>query len=253
MSMELMVKAMNIKVGNPLRKLVLLKLADNASDHGECWPSHGHIATQCEMSKTSVRNHIRDLVKAGLVKKIERRKSANESASNLYVLTLEGIAGDDTGVCQEMTGGIAGDDTGVCQEMTPEPVTLEPVIESIKSKQKKKAAKRKFETPVLVDVEVYASSRGRSDLAKKFFDYYDAGDWMDAKGNQVKNWKQKFITWENSNPNHQGKCYGTGNQQSGAVGRNESESQRRSRLNREHTAQQKANGFNGSRSTSDHF
>lgn len=32
MSMELMVQAMKVKVGNPLRKLVLLKLADNASD-----------------------------------------------------------------------------------------------------------------------------------------------------------------------------------------------------------------------------
>ncbi|CAH1473180.1 Uncharacterised protein [Klebsiella quasipneumoniae] len=34
MSMDLMVQAMKIKVGNPLRKLVLLKLADNASDLG---------------------------------------------------------------------------------------------------------------------------------------------------------------------------------------------------------------------------
>ena len=30
MSMLLMAKAMSIKVGNPLRKLVLIKLADNA-------------------------------------------------------------------------------------------------------------------------------------------------------------------------------------------------------------------------------
>ncbi|HIA8111342.1 TPA: helix-turn-helix domain-containing protein, partial [Escherichia coli] len=36
MSMSLMAKAMNIKVGNPLRKLVLIKLADNANDNGEC-------------------------------------------------------------------------------------------------------------------------------------------------------------------------------------------------------------------------
>ena len=34
MSMELMVKAMKIRVGNPLRKLVLIKLADNASEQG---------------------------------------------------------------------------------------------------------------------------------------------------------------------------------------------------------------------------
>ncbi|ECG5516286.1 helix-turn-helix domain-containing protein, partial [Salmonella enterica subsp. enterica] len=44
MSMNLMAKAMSIKVGNPLRKLVLIKLADNANDEGECWPSYQHIA-----------------------------------------------------------------------------------------------------------------------------------------------------------------------------------------------------------------
>jgi hypothetical protein len=34
------------KVGNSLRKLVLIKLADNANDKGECWPSYQHIADQ---------------------------------------------------------------------------------------------------------------------------------------------------------------------------------------------------------------
>lgn len=50
MSMELMVKAMKIRVGNPLRKLVLIKLADNASDQGECWPSYpGRLLTRCRL------------------------------------------------------------------------------------------------------------------------------------------------------------------------------------------------------------
>ena len=35
MSMSLMAKAMQIKLGNPIKKLVLLKLADNANDAGE--------------------------------------------------------------------------------------------------------------------------------------------------------------------------------------------------------------------------
>lgn len=69
MSMELMVKAMKIRVGNPLRKLVLIKLADNASDQGECWPSYQHIADQCEISKRLVMNHIAALCESGLVKK----------------------------------------------------------------------------------------------------------------------------------------------------------------------------------------
>ena len=38
MSMELMVKAMKTKVGNPLRKLVLIKLADNANRIGDTTP-----------------------------------------------------------------------------------------------------------------------------------------------------------------------------------------------------------------------
>jgi len=90
MSMEMMVRAMKIKVGNPLRKLVLLKLADNASDQGECWPSVPYIAEQCEISERSVQNHIRQLVKDGLVR-IEKRLAENGlNRSNVYHITLSG-------------------------------------------------------------------------------------------------------------------------------------------------------------------
>ncbi|MBS0054442.1 helix-turn-helix domain-containing protein [Yersinia sp. Marseille-Q3913] len=88
MSMNLMARAMNIKVGNPLRKLVLIKLADNANDQGECWPSVPYIADQCEISERSVQNHIQELVKSGLVR-IEERKSDNGlNRSNVYHLRL---------------------------------------------------------------------------------------------------------------------------------------------------------------------
>ncbi|ELM0495117.1 helix-turn-helix domain-containing protein [Salmonella enterica] len=107
MSMMLMVKAMQIKVGNPLRKLVLLKLADNASDQGECWPSYQYIADQCEISKRSVMNHIDELCKSGLLKKVFR-KGPKGNATNVYILTIPG-AGDSLGVVQEIHQGSAGD------------------------------------------------------------------------------------------------------------------------------------------------
>ena len=72
MSMELMVRAMKTKVGNPLRKLVLIKLADNASDQGECWPSYQHVADQCEIDRSTVRKHIKQLEAQGLLR-IENR------------------------------------------------------------------------------------------------------------------------------------------------------------------------------------
>lgn len=96
MSMELMVKAMKTKVGNPLRKLVLVKLADNASDQGECWPSYQHIADQCEISRTTVKVHVRELEKAGFLRREYRRKG-ELNQSNLFHLDLGGGASDAPG------------------------------------------------------------------------------------------------------------------------------------------------------------
>ncbi|HHF3795867.1 TPA: helix-turn-helix domain-containing protein [Haemophilus influenzae] len=88
MSMRLMVQAMNCKVGNPARKLVLLKLADNANDDGICFPSYQYIADKCEMTRRSAISHIEYLIKMGLVSKKER-KNKDGSISNLYFLHLE--------------------------------------------------------------------------------------------------------------------------------------------------------------------
>ncbi|MBH3471679.1 helix-turn-helix domain-containing protein [Pseudomonas putida] len=112
MSMELMVKAMKTKVGNPLRKLVLIKLADNASDQGECWPSYQHIADQCEIARSTVKTHIRELEKAGLVRR-EFRRNGELNQSNLFHLNLwggaaaapGGGAGENLGGAAENPGG----------------------------------------------------------------------------------------------------------------------------------------------------
>lgn len=111
MSMLLMVKAMQTKVGNPLRKLVLIKLADNANDLGECWPSYQHIADQCEIGRSTVRKHIKELEKQGLLR-IENRAGPKGNTSNLYRLTL------DTPVAPRDTGGVAPNSTPVAPDST---------------------------------------------------------------------------------------------------------------------------------------
>lgn len=122
MSMTLMVKAMSMKIGNPLRKLVLIKLADNANDKGECWPSYGHIADQCEIGKSTVRKHIKDLENMGMLK-IENRKGPKGNTSNLYYLTLHPIAPDSTPYATSKHTPVAPDSTRTSQ--------LETVNESI--------------------------------------------------------------------------------------------------------------------------
>lgn len=131
MSMELMVKAMNTKVGNPLRKLVLIKLADNASDQGECWPSYQHIADQCEISKRSVMLHVSNLEAQGLLKKEIRKGGPKGNSSNLYYLTLTGAA-YSPGVVQEIHQGSAGAAPGGSAGAAPRTShSFEPVTESV--------------------------------------------------------------------------------------------------------------------------
>ncbi len=125
MSMELMVRAMKTKVGNPLRKLVLIKLADNASDQGECWPSYQHVADQCEIDRSTVRKHIKQLEAQGLLR-IENREGPKGNSTNLYHLTLAGVGRNNppvgpesTGVGPQPTGGVGPDSTRTSHPSEP--------------------------------------------------------------------------------------------------------------------------------------
>ena len=89
MAVMLMAQAFNVNVGSAGKKLVLLKLADNANDNGECWPSYQHIADQCEISKRSAMNYINELIVDGLVQK-KLRKGPKGNSTNVYVLNLGG-------------------------------------------------------------------------------------------------------------------------------------------------------------------
>ena len=134
MSMELMVKAMKTKVGNPLRKLVLIKLADNANDMGECWPSYQHIADQCEIGRSTVKVHIRELEKSGLLRREFRRKG-ELNQSNVFHLTLEGGAAPALGGGAADNPPGAGDNPGGGAGAAPRTShSSEPVKEPVKPK-----------------------------------------------------------------------------------------------------------------------
>jgi len=66
-------------------------------------------------------------------------------------------------------------------------------------KEKKEKKITKTNPPTLDDVVQYSIKRDREDLANQFFDFFDAGDWVDSKGQKVVRWKQKFLTWEKHN------------------------------------------------------
>ena len=59
----------------------------------------------------------------------------------------------------------------------------------IKIKKKNK----EYIKPFLTDIITYIQEKGYdTNIAQKFFDYHEAGDWHDSNGRKVKNWKQKL-------------------------------------------------------------
>lgn len=70
-----------------------------------------------------------------------------------------------------------------------------------KAPESRKRTAVKFVPPTLEEVEAYAASRQSTVDPRRFFEYFNTPDaqgrsWRDSKGNPVKNWKQKFLTWE---------------------------------------------------------
>ena len=56
--------------------------------------------------------------------------------------------------------------------------------------------KGRFTPPTLEEVKAYCEERKSPVDPVRFFEYFQTGGWKDSKGNPVRNWKQKLITWE---------------------------------------------------------
>lgn len=68
------------------------------------------------------------------------------------------------------------------------------VISLNKNKKENKNIKER-EKPTLDEIQNYVSEKNLNVDAKQFYDYFEAGNWIDSKGNKVRNWKQKILTW----------------------------------------------------------
>jgi len=118
-----MVEVFHTEVGDPMHKLVLLKLADNANDNGECYPSYHHIAKECEISKRTAMRAVDSLCEKGLLIKQPRYLiGGKEQTSNFYVIVLPSLHGSVTVTPGVVTQSHQGSDTespGVVSQSHP--------------------------------------------------------------------------------------------------------------------------------------
>ena len=163
---------------NALDKVILTEI--DSLDQGErgCYASNQHIADFCQCSITKVSTSISRLIDLGYlyVQKYDgRQRELKSRLSKFERQTFKNCKADSQKLKESNTGN-----------NTPTNTT-----------RKRESTKRKsFVPPTLEEVQKYCQERNNNVDAKKFFDYFTASDWVDAKGNPVRNWKQKIITWE---------------------------------------------------------
>lgn len=151
------------------------------------------------LSEAQVRQALKVLEAKGYIKSGYHNKAAYDRTKWYADLRLQSEKNEDS-ICHpsqmEMTQVTNGNDMG--NEPIPNINTnIKPNNTDIY--RENKPQKTIFVPPTLEEIEAYCKERNNKVDSQQFFDYYSTGEWKDAKGNPVKNWKQKIITWEKEN------------------------------------------------------
>ena len=162
---------------NALDKIILTEI--DSLDMGEdgCWASNKYIADFCQCSETKVSTAISKLIEYGYlsVKSFDGRQRILKSRlSNFERQTLKNSKADSQNLKQSNTKNNTSNKTS----------------KDVGQKRKR------FTPPTLEEVEAYCRERQNDVDPKKFYDYFTASDWVDSRGQTVRSWKQKIITWE---------------------------------------------------------
>ena len=92
--------------------------------------------------------------------------------------------------------------------MSKKPMLDKPMLENytqlntnnINNLNNKYIYKGNFKKPTLEEIKDYCLNVRHNKVDYQYFyDYFTEGNWIDSKGNKVKNWKQKIVTWEKRN------------------------------------------------------
>jgi hypothetical protein len=171
----------------PNEKLLYGEISALAQKEGYCWASNTYFAELYDVYPTTISKWLKHLEQLGYI----TIKMVYKNGSNEIEKRLIGIAQNDNTYCsKEQEGYCSFVQGGIAQKSKDNNININNI-----NINKRESKERKSARPSLNDIEVYVKEKGLLVNPKQFFDYFEAGNWRDAKGQEVKNWKQKILTW----------------------------------------------------------
>ena len=171
----------------PNAKLLYGEITALCNAEGYCWASNKYFADLYGVSISSIKRWIKALIDKGY---ITSRLIYKEGSSEIETRWVQ--------ICTE--GGIKNEPTPSIKNEPDNNTSFNTTFNTTNEYREKsgKPTRTRFIPPTLEEVQAYCKERNNNVDAQKFFEYYNSADWHDGKGNKVKSWKQKVITWERS-------------------------------------------------------
>ena len=181
---------------NSVQKILIGLISGLSNIKGYCFASNEYFADILDLSKVRVSQLITDLQKKGYIGRVIYRNDKQQVEKRILILIMDKHVDLPLKI---ITPPIENDNT------LPLEIIIPP-IENFKdnknsNKNINKNNNRIQAAPTLNEVIDFFIDKGSNEeKAKLAFDYYELANWHDAKGNKVKNWKQKMLAvWINNN------------------------------------------------------
>ena len=158
---------------------LLLIISSLTAEKGYCYASNKYLGELFDIDESMVSKKIKKLERKGYIE-VEYTKIGNVVSSRIIRLS-------------KMTTAIVKNDK-------ENNISINNKENNISKDILQKKVKN-FTPPTLEEVQDYINQKQLNVNAKQFYEYFEVGNWKDSKGNQVKNWKQKLLTWEKFNSN----------------------------------------------------
>lgn len=158
-------------------KLLYGEITALCNEKGYCWANNEYFANLYGISKTTVSLLIKNLIDNGYIYSEIIYKDGTKEILNRYLSIVKYPIKEKL-------------NTPIKEKLKDNNTVINNTINNLYKNSKK------FVPPTLEEIENYCKEKGYNVDTKFFYEYFTEGNWVDSKGNKVKNWKQKIITWE---------------------------------------------------------
>ena len=183
---------------SPMAECLFYRLMVKADDFGTYYGNGMIIKSTCfplkDITITDIRNWVCELISAGLVYLYEA------DDKRWYIQFVKWEKHQQVRAtrrrfppCNNICNQLISDDSGCCRIRIRNNTTTS---NNNNINNSNSINNEYIEFPTLEEVREYCRERNSSVDPDRFFSYYNEGDWRDANGNPVLNWKQKLISWE---------------------------------------------------------